>query len=114
MGDADVGALRDIYRDLNELDRRPEGIRYSATLSDGSPVLVLEIAERLAAQVRTQERFDAAMARAAALGQEAIATPKQWGMTNDGRLHCAYARGEHIPLVAGDQSPSDVAILGVR
>lgn len=114
MGDADVGALRDIYRGLTELDRRPEGIRYSATLSDGTPVMVVAIAEQLAARVRNQERFDAAMARAAALGHESVASPLQWGSTSDGQLHCAFARGEQIPLVPGEQSPSDVAILGVQ
>jgi serine/threonine protein kinase len=110
----DLGGLRDVYRDLQELDRRPEGIRYSATLSDGSPVLVIAVAESLAAEVRDPERFNAAMARAAALGHEAVAIPKQWGATAEGQLHCAYERLEQIPLIAGEQSPSDVAILGVQ
>src|SRR5688572_8391351 len=114
MSDADVGGLRETYRDLVPLDEQPEGKRFTATLSDGTPVLAISIAERLATRVRSPERFDAAFARAAALRHETVASPLQWGVTAAGIPHCAYSRGQRIDLVPGDQSPSDVAILGVQ
>ena len=114
MSDADVGGLRETYRDLVALDQRPEGKRFNATLADGTPVLAISIAERLASRVRSPERFDAAFARTAALRHESVALPLQWGVTVDGVAHCAYSRGQRIDLVPGEQSPSDVAILGVQ
>jgi serine/threonine protein kinase len=72
------------------------------------------IAAPLAARVRSQERFDAALARAAALRHESIASPLEWGRSNDGQLHCTYPDAQRIELVPGQQSPSDVAILGVQ
>ena len=110
----DVGALRDTYRDLSALDQRPEGIRYAATLSDGTPALVVSIAPPLATRVRSPERFEAALARAAAVRHECLASPLQWGVASDGRLHCAYRRNQRVDLEPGQLSPSDVAILGVQ
>ena len=111
---ADAGALRDIYRDVNELDRRPEGFRFVATRFDGAPVLVVLVAEDLAARVRNMDRFEAALARASALHHETIASPVQWGRTKDGHLHCAFPSGQRVDLAPGAQSPSDVAILGIQ
>ena len=114
MSDADAGGLRETYRDLVPLDQQPEGKRFTATLSDGTPVLAIAIAERLASRMGSAERFDAAFARAAALRHETVASPLQWGVTSEGIAHCAYSLGQRIGLVPGEQSPSDVAILGVQ
>jgi hypothetical protein len=114
MSNADGGALRETYRDLSEIERRPEGIRYRAMLSDGSRVYALGLADDLGAAVRHQGRFDAAFQRAAAVVHQAIAAPAAWGRASDLRLHCAFARTETVPLTPGELSPSDVAILGVR
>ena len=114
MGDADAGALRETYQNLSEIERRPEGIRYSATLSDGARVHAIALAGDLAPFIRYPERFDAAFQRAAAVQHQAIAAPLAWGRTADDRLHCAFARTETLDLFPGTLSPSDVAILGVQ
>ena len=114
MSDADVGGLREAYRDLSVLERRPEGIRYAATLFDGARALALELSDEIAAAVRHPDRFDAAFERARAVADQAIAAPLAWGRTSDNRLHCAFARTDSLPLTPGAMSPSDVAILGVQ
>lgn len=108
----DAGSLRDHYRDLTEIDRRPEGIRYSASLSDGTPVVALAIAPDVVARVRYPERFSAAFDRAAAIQHEALAQPLSWGVASDGALHCSYARRDLQPLVPGSLSAAGVAAMG--
>lgn len=114
MTDADDGALREHYHDLREIERRPEGIRYSATLSDGTPVVALAIAPGIADRMRHPERFITAMERSAAVHHEALPRPLAWGRVSDGRLHCAYARIDRIEIVPGALPPSDVAVIGVQ
>lgn len=76
--------------------------------------MIVTIAPDVAARVRNRERFDAALARAASLRHELIASPVEWGVSSDGGLQCSYPPAERIELVAGAQSPSDVAIMGVQ
>lgn len=112
--DADAGALSEHYRDLIELDRRPEGIRYSATLLEpGTPVVVLAISQDLAARISSPERFLAASERASRIHYESLSRPLQWGRASDGVLHVAYARPER-PLAPGSLSAADVATVGVQ
>jgi len=110
----DAAALRDQYRDLSELDRRPEGIRYVASLPDGTPVVALAIAEDVAARIRHPGRFIAAFDRAAAVHHEAIVPLLAWGQAANGTLHCAYARLEPERVSPGSLSPSEVATIGMR
>lgn len=76
--------------------------------------LVVTIARDASARVRNQERFNAALERAAALGHESVASPLEWGRDESGQFLCTYATGDRIELVPGEQSPSDVAILGIQ
>lgn len=112
--DVDIDALREMYRDLSELDRRPEGIRYSATLSDGTPVVVLAIARSLAAGVQFPERFIATLERTASIHHAALAQPVAWGRTSRGMLHCAYPRLDVQEVAPGSLSAAAVATIGVQ
>lgn len=112
--DADVDVLREHYRDLVELDRRPEGIRYSAALHDGTPVVVLAIARDLGERVSHPERFIATLERAASIQHESMPRPLSWGRASDGLLHVAYSRSESTPLTPGTLSPGEVASIGVQ
>ena len=76
--------------------------------------MVVTIPPEIAARVRSQERFDAALAHAAALRHELIASPLEWGAGADGRLQCTYPAADRVPLVPGEQSPSSIAALGVQ
>lgn len=76
--------------------------------------IVVTLAREDAARVRDQERFNAALRRAASLGHESVMSPQDWRRDDDGRIHISYPALERIELVAGDQPPSDVAVLGVR
>ena len=75
---------------------------------------MVKVARDASARVRNEERFNAALTRAASLGHESVAPPIEWGRNEEGVLQCAYAPGARIDLVPGQQSPSDVAILGMR
>jgi hypothetical protein len=114
--DPDVDLLRARYRDPVELDRRPEGIRYSATLHDhdGTPVVVLAIARDLRARIPFPERFTAALERAASIPSDALSLPLAWGHDSNGLLHCAYARLPLEELIPGSLSTADVANVGVQ
>jgi serine/threonine protein kinase len=112
--DADVDHLREQYRDVVELDRRPEGIRYSATLHDGTPVVVVAIARDLGESVSHPERFIATLEKAASIQLDSMPRPLSWGRTASGLLHVAYARSESTPLTPGALSPSDVASIGLQ
>ena len=79
-----------------------------------SEPIVVTIPPELSARVRNQERFDAALARARSLEHSLIAAPERWGPTDAGELQCVYPSLTRIELVPGEQSPSDVAILGVQ
>jgi hypothetical protein len=114
MADAGSDELRERYRDLTEIDRRPEGIRYSASLPDGTPVVVTAIAGEVVARVRYPERFLAALERAATVQHEALASPLVWGQATSGLLHCAYARLAPDELTPGSIRPDDVAAMGVQ
>ena len=114
MSDAELGGLQETYRDLTEIERRPEGVRYTATLSDGSAVFALALSPELAARIRHHERYDAAFSRAATIRHDGIATPLAWGRTSDGRSHYAFARTRLMRPEPGTMSPSDIAIIGVR
>ena len=76
--------------------------------------IVVTIAREASARVRNQERFNAALARAAALDDESVARPREWGRDDNGQLTCTYPPADRVELVPGEQSPSDVAILGVQ
>ena len=75
---------------------------------------IVTFAPEIAARVRSRELFDAALARAAALRHDRIASPLEWGVDSDGRLRCTYPAAERIALAPGEQSPSNVAIMGVQ
>jgi serine/threonine protein kinase len=111
MNDA---ALREIYADLEVIDRRRDGVRFTATFGDTTPVVVLAIAPDVSARVRSTEQFEAAFQHAAALHHEALVPPIAWGAANDGTLHCAYARLDTTPLAPGSLSPAVVASIGVQ
>jgi serine/threonine protein kinase len=110
----DAGALREIYGDLEVIDRRRDGVRFTATFGDGTPVVVLAIAPDVAARVRSTEQFEAAFQHAAALHHEALVPPIAWGAAKDGTLHCAYAQLDTTPLAPGSLSPAIVANIGVQ
>ena len=112
--DADVVVLRDTYRDLAELGRRAEGVWYSASLSDGTPVHVLAIAPDLRARVQIPEHFSATLERAASIHHEALARPLVWGHERNGLLHCAFARPNTDEFVPGSFSAAAVAEIGVQ
>jgi serine/threonine protein kinase len=76
--------------------------------------LVVTIAPELAARVRNEERFDSALARAASLQHELVASPLEWGRNDDGGLRCTFPAATRVALVPGEQSPSDIAILGAQ
>lgn len=76
--------------------------------------MIITVPPEIAARVRDRERFDAALARAAALRHELVASPLEWGADGDGGLRCAYQAIERVALVPGEQSPASVATLGVR
>lgn len=106
-------ALRDQYRDLVELDRSAEGIRYAAALPDGTPVTVRAITNGLGARIQHPERFFATLERAAAIHHDALARPLAWGRAG-GTIHVAYRRTAAGEIVPGSLSPSGVAAIGVR
>jgi serine/threonine protein kinase len=113
MSDADGGALRETYRDLSEIERRPEGVRYHATLSGGVRVHAIALSDDVTSRIRHSDRFVRAFERAAAVRHQAIAAPLAWGRA-DNCWHCAFARTESVELKPGSLSPSDVAVLGVQ
>jgi serine/threonine protein kinase len=107
-------ALREAYRDLKEIDRRREGIRFAATLPDGTPVIALALAPEVSARIVSQERFDAEFQRAAAVHHEGLVPPVAWGALSDGTLHCAYARVDSQEIVPGSLTPAIVASAGAK
>jgi len=110
----DAGALGEAYHDLTEIDRRREGIRFSATLPDGTPVVALAIAPEVGARIVSHDRFAAELERAAAVHHEGLVPPVAWGSLRDGTLHCSYARLEPQELVPGSLPPATVAHIGVQ
>ena len=76
--------------------------------------LIVTIAPAMAARVRSEERFSAALARASSLQHVLIPAPLEWSRDDDGGLRFTYPPVARIELVPGEQSPSDVAILGVQ
>lgn len=113
MSNADAGALRETYRDLSEIERRPEGVRYHATLSDGARVHAIALSDAVGSRIRHADRYARAFERAATVRHQALATPLAWGRAGE-CWHCAFARTETVHLSPGALSPSDVAILGVQ
>jgi eukaryotic-like serine/threonine-protein kinase len=111
--DADAGALREHYRELTELGRGAEGFRYSATLPDEAPVVVLAIHRQIAEKIQP-ERFLAALENAARVHHEALPRPLSFGCGAHGLLHCAYPRFEQVPLAPGNVAPADVAHIGMQ
>lgn len=112
--DADIEVLRETYADVAELDRRPEGARYSAALPDGAPVVLLVLARELSDAIRSDESFFATLERAAAVHHEALVGPLAWGRGGNGLLHCAYPRLDTLDVAPGTLSPVDVATNGVQ
>jgi len=110
----DAGALGEAYHDLTEIDRRREGIRFSATLPDGTPVVALAIAPEVGARIVSHDRFAAELERAAAVHHEGLVPPVAWGSLRDGTRHCSYARLEPQELVPGSLPPATVAHIGVQ
>jgi serine/threonine protein kinase len=107
-------ALREAYGDLSEIDRRREGIRFAATLPDGTPVVVLSLAPDISASIVSQDRFDAEFQRAAAVHHEGLVPPVAWGALSDGTLHCAYVRVDAQDIAPGSLTPAIVASAGAR
>jgi eukaryotic-like serine/threonine-protein kinase len=107
-------SLREQYSDLVEMDRRPAGIRYAATLFSGAPVVVHALSRELGARIRDTERFFATLGRAAAVQHDALNRPQAWGQTRDGLFHVAFARLDAEEITPGALSPSDVAAMGVQ
>src|SRR5688572_22687673 len=107
-------ALREAYGDLSEIDRRREGIRFAATLPDGTLVVALALAPEVSARIVSQDRFDAEFQRAASVHHEGLVPPVAWGALSDGTLHCAYARVDSQEIVPGSLTPPIVASTGMR
>jgi hypothetical protein len=106
-------ALRDLYRDISEISHRTEGIRYSATLSDGSAVTVVALAPALVAGIQDTERFFETLERAALVRHEQLASPVEWGRATDGTIHVAFsAPGDEPASVAS--TPAAVCAVGVQ
>lgn len=110
----DAGALGEAYHDLTEIDRRREGVWFSATLPDGTPVVALAIAPEVGPQIVSHDRFAAEFQHAAAVHHEALVPPVAWGSLSDGTLHCSYARLEPQELVPGSLPPATVASIGMQ
>jgi len=110
--DADIAELQSTYGNLVAIDRRPEGMQYSARLRDGTPVDVIALNRSLGERVRDPARFFAALERAAAIRHRALAPPLSWGRSDSGLFH--YAREVLQPgvLTPGEFSAADVAALG--
>lgn len=110
--DADIADLGKAYGDLVAIDRRPEGMQYSATLRDETPVTVIALSRNLSDRVRDPAAFFAAMERAAGVRHVALASPLSWGRSDTGLLH--YAREVLTPgvLTPGEFSAAEIATLG--
>ena len=110
--DADIAELRKAYGDLVAIDRRPEGMQYSATFRDGTPVTVIALARNLSDGLLDPAAFLSAMGRAAGVKHAALARPLSWGRSDAGLLH--YAREVLTPgvLTPGELSAADIATLG--
>jgi len=103
--------LSDRYRHPRELDRRAEGVWYSAALLDGTAVRVLVLAPELRASVRHPERFFDALERAGRLTHPTFDVPRAWGQLASGDLHAAFPDSGSMPLAPGLPA-AEVAIAG--
>lgn len=111
--DADAGALREHYRDLIEINRRAEGVRYSGALPNAAPVEVLALGSDLTQRLRTPDQFLAALERASRVRDELLGAPVAFGRLGD-VLHCAFPRDEPIELLPGMMGPREVAEIGIQ
>ena len=110
----DLGALGEAYHQLREIEHTRMGARYTASMLDDTPVVVLAIAPDVAARIQWPDVFDAELQRAAAVHHEAIIPLLVWGSLSDGTLHCAYVRPDRDELVPGSLAPAVIAEIGVR
>jgi eukaryotic-like serine/threonine-protein kinase len=110
----EFGALGEAYRDLSEIDRRREGVRFTATLPDGMAVVALAIAPDVAERVSSHDRFATEFERAASMHHEGLVPPVAWGSLSDGSLHCAYARVRPQEVLSGSLPPATVGRIGVQ
>ncbi len=106
-------ALRERYRDLVELDRSAAGIRFSASLPDGRPVVVYALSHEVTASLSHAQRFFATLERAAAIRHEAIMRPLAWGQAA-GTLHVAFESVSADEIVPGSLSAGGIADIGIQ
>src|SRR5437764_11716661 len=97
--DADDDELRADYSNLIAFDHRPEGRRYTATLADGTPVVVVALADSISDAVSSVNRFFQVMESAASVRHAGLTRPVRWGQAPSGMLHCAYVRSDAIDIV---------------
>jgi hypothetical protein len=112
--DENVHELEAAYDELAWRERLPEGAQFSATMSDGTRVLVVALERELTARVPQPDRFLDTMVRAASVRHDALASPMSWGRTSSGLLHYARAALAHGEMKPGSFSATGVALLGAR
>lgn len=105
--------LDDVYRDLVETDRGPDGVRYAGALPDGTTVDVVALAPELGARVRDDRRFFDILGRASRIEHPALTSPIAWGRARNGTLHAAFRRSGAARVPTG-LSSAEVAVLGVE
>lgn len=103
--------LSDRYRHPREVERRAEGVWYSAALPDGPAARVLVLSPELRAGMQHPERFLETLERAAHLGHPVLDRPLAWGRLDDGALHVAYGDAGSRPMETGI-SPAEVSAAG--
>src|SRR5437867_1254458 len=111
---SDAASLREQYDNIVEIDRRPELVRYSATLFGGDEVVVYAFSRAISARIRDAERFFAMLGRVAAVQHESLNRPQSWGQANDGVFHVAYPRLDPRELVPGSLSANELGVIGVQ
>jgi hypothetical protein len=103
--------LSDRYRDLREVDRRGDGVWYSAALPDGTAARVVVLSPELIRAVRHPERVLETLERAAHLGHAVLDRPLAWGRLEGGALHAAFGDTGSAPMPTG-MSAAEVAEAG--
>jgi hypothetical protein len=89
---SDGGALSELYQDPIEIERRPDGVRWNATLEDGTPVVVHAFSPDVSRRIKSIDGVVAAFEQAAAIHHQSLVPALAWGQLRDGAVHCAYAR----------------------
>jgi hypothetical protein len=107
------GALTDLYRNLLDAGSDTANARYTGTLPDGTTVAILVLSAEISNRAGHPDAFFTVIGRAAQVPHDGVAKAVAWGRTVDGRLHCAFARGDGAELTPG-RPAFEVAALGAH